>query len=298
MKPAAYNDTQLLYHTDEDERPGEVWGVVLAGDYTAEHEQGIKSLLKRLGIDPEGLMVEGRSMAGGGRTINSISGQVTETHSVPAPTDKNPQRTARKKIISKPISLSTSRYFEKMADVVRQATRWDFDKPVTGAWDEKDFAIIAWSDDAKSFLRSLTDAFAAGDVTMWIGGAGSNPFARGGLIIGITSRLPAKGVETLNDMDDDTRRLAEATQKTGIEDLLRDAVAKGKIQSKPWLPSPWHALAPAWSSPKDQTKFEVKFYLNPGDQQLYKHGWFTVEELQAWAEGKGPIVKPAQSPSE
>ena len=291
MKPAAYNDTRILLHEEADERPGEAWGVVLAGDYTAEHEHGITSLLSRFGIEEKGIMLEGRSMADGGRELKIVSGSKTETHFVPAPTAKNSNRQARKKAVSKIDGLSTYGHHEKLSDILDRNMRYDFEKDITGAWDNRDFSLVAWTKEAKTFLKDLVDAFAAGDVAMWLGSAGNNPFARDGLVIAIASRIPEKGKATLNERDDNARLLTEAVEKTGIKDLLRKAVEQGKIQSQPWLEYPWHALGPAWTRPEDGSKYPVKFFLNPGNQALYNHGWFTVEQLKEWAKGKGPVIK-------
>ena len=120
MKSAAYSDTGLLRHSETDERPGEAWGVILAGDYTAEHEQGIGALLTVLGIDAEGIMIEGRSMANGGRDLKIITGQTTETHFVPGPTEKNPNRQVRKKAVAKPKSLTTYHHHTKLLHKARK----------------------------------------------------------------------------------------------------------------------------------------------------------------------------------
>lgn len=291
MKAAAYNDTRILRHEEEDERPGEAWGVVLPGDYTAEHEQGIGLLLDRLGIDDKGKMIEGRSMADGGREMTIITGSKTESHYVPAPTAKNPNRQARKKAVSKPSGITTYPHHTTLKDLLFRADRWDFEKEITGAWDNRDFSLVAWTKEAQDFLKELVAAFAEGNITMWLGGAGNNPFARGGLVIAITSRIPEKGKATLNERDDNEIRLHAAVEKTGIEALLRKAAEKGKIKTNGWASTPWHALAPAWNTEEDSTAYPVKFFLNPTNQSLYNHGWYTVEELKQWAKGKGPVIK-------
>lgn len=294
MKPAAYTDTSLLHHSEEDERPGEVWGVLLAGDYTAEHEGGIGSILYRLGIDEKGIMVSGRSMAEGGRQIDVISGTKTETCHVKSPTAKNPSRYVKKKQVSKVKGLTTNTSADTVSKIVYHAPRYDFDKEITGAWDSRDFAIVGWSDEAKQFVSDLSEAIANGNVTVWTGGAVGNPFARNGLIIAITSRLPEKGAAEMNEADDNYRRLDEAAEKTGIKSLIKKAVETGKIATKSFFPNPWRALKPAWSDESDNTKHPVKFYLAPADSNQYQNGWYTVEELALWAKGKGPVIKPAE----
>jgi hypothetical protein len=35
---------------------------------------------------------------------------------------------------------------------------------------------------------------------------------------------------------------------------------------------------------------EIKFWLNPNDQDLYHTGWFSIDELIAWTHDTGPIM--------
>jgi hypothetical protein len=35
---------------------------------------------------------------------------------------------------------------------------------------------------------------------------------------------------------------------------------------------------------------EVRFWLNPVDQDLYKTGWFTIDELIAWTRDRGTVM--------
>lgn len=40
-----------------------------------------------------------------------------------------------------------------------------------------------------------------------------------------------------------------------------------------------------------ETKYAIVFWLNPWEQRIHHSGWFTVEELELWAENKGPVMK-------
>ena len=35
---------------------------------------------------------------------------------------------------------------------------------------------------------------------------------------------------------------------------------------------------------------EIKFWLNPNDQDLYNTGWFSIDELIAWTNDIGPVM--------
>lgn len=34
----------------------------------------------------------------------------------------------------------------------------------------------------------------------------------------------------------------------------------------------------------------IKFWLNPSDQDMYRPGWYTIDELIAWAHDTGPVL--------
>jgi hypothetical protein len=60
----------------------------------------------------------------------------------------------------------------------------------------------------------------------------------------------------------------------------------------------WFALSPKWSGEikstvngEINTQFDVIFWLNPMDQHTNNAGWWTVEQLMQWGEGKGPVVE-------
>src|SRR5690348_14082227 len=35
---------------------------------------------------------------------------------------------------------------------------------------------------------------------------------------------------------------------------------------------------------------EVRFWLNPNDQDMYRTGWFSIDALIAWTQDRGPII--------
>jgi hypothetical protein len=35
---------------------------------------------------------------------------------------------------------------------------------------------------------------------------------------------------------------------------------------------------------------DIRFWLNPIDQELYQSGWYTIDDLIAWTRGVGPII--------
>ena len=82
-----------------------------------------------------------------------------------------------------------------------------------------------------------------------------------------------------------SRRILEMRQTRGLAlpDLLR-LLEEVKVtlgnQGKEW-----HSLE-RWQ----WMDGEVRFWLNPSDQDNYRTGWFSIDSLIAWTQDRGPII--------
>src|SRR5437879_1724533 len=82
-----------------------------------------------------------------------------------------------------------------------------------------------------------------------------------------------------------SRRLLQMRRTHGLAlpDLLRlfeEVKATLSDQGKEW-----HSLE-RWQ----WMDGEIRFWLNPSDQELYRTGWFSIDDLIAWTGELGPIV--------
>jgi hypothetical protein len=166
----------------------------------------------------------------------------------------------------------------------------DSRKALTTSWSSEGFALRAIGDEERKMLADLYEALKSGDIMVGLGKA--KPFGRSPINLIIGARVSEELRKTVLDADVDHANLLQSVAQTGIEDRLKSA-GRGH-----------HALAPHWvdyfkslvgreGKPSDSTAHPVIFFLNPREQRLYNHGWFTVEELDAWIDGKGPVVKDA-----
>jgi hypothetical protein len=154
------------------------------------------------------------------------------------------------------------------------------------AWDAASFCITTRDEANRGHLRELEAAFKAGDIVLHVGGS-PNPFKPvTGLVLGIRSRIPSEVQKTFEDAHRDRWERTQAALATGIAKRLENAGCG------------YYALDPAWTeggvkTTTDgrtiQTKHPVIFFLNPKDQKNCNYGWFTVEDLEAWTRGEGPI---------
>jgi hypothetical protein len=95
--------------------------------------------------------------------------------------------------------------------------------------------------------------------------------------------LDIAGLEALRDACN--RRLLELRRTRGmaLPELLRlldDVKVTLRDQQKDW-----HSLE-RWQ----WMDGEIRFWLNPVEQDIYRAGWFSIDDLIAWTHEHGPVV--------
>lgn len=232
-------------------------GVNLGADYVSEHEWGIKELHEYLGISDKGIGVARRT--------------ITTAVQVGRQTVKGQQRMKAGEVIF----LAQN----GVDNYLKSELFMSEERDLVCAWDSKSFAIRTSKKHAAE-MEELWQAFQRNDVAVWCAGGGV--FQNAGLVIAIVSRIPADKAEKLAEADRDRIALTKAATKTGIEKRLE----KAKLS--------WFALSPCWANTAFkpvETVHPVIFWLNPHEQNQFQSGWFTVEQLDEWAKGLGPVMK-------
>lgn len=150
------------------------------------------------------------------------------------------------------------------------------------AWSEYDFAILVKDKDLVDMLTKLYEALKIGDAAIWLGGG--HAFENAGFCVAIYSNLPSEVTQKWKDHYEDCKKLKKASNDSGIEEKLKKAGKK------------WFCLEPKWIDgfkPQGKTpisKYPIIYWLNPQEQNIHNFGWFTVENLELWAEDKGPVM--------
>lgn len=242
------------------ENDGLFMGVCLGADFTAEHEWGIDKLRCVFGI-PSAAEVKAKRMIG-----EKARKVTTVPESLFFHKDKDCAWLIAFNIVTwKLRNKETSKLLENYAGELR-------DNPLGTAWDEGSFGVR--SSDVKK-VEALRDAFHRRDIILTF--RSSLPvFENPGLCLVISSTVPAQFIKQMEDGDRDGFALQDAAKKTGIHDVLEKAGRR------------YYALSPRW---KDKPDGDVVFWLNPMDQHIHNHGWYPVADLQAWANGTGPVMK-------
>lgn len=258
----------------DDGRP---YGVVLAPDYTAEHEGVPRRLHYTFGI----------TGGNGGFAEHSATRPAPESATL-LPLE-NQRREGRRTIVDRGLALVIGRCRTDCLGSLLE--RWD-EAPLVGAWDEDGFALGGYGA-GEDAVRLVHEGAATGDVAIWMGGGGM-AFSRPGLVVVRPSLTPADLIETFDVAQADRRALAEAAKATGIEDRLRamrTPLTRGPIGLPPHL-----ALIPSWTGDdrRASTRHPIVFWLNPMPGMDANFGYFTVEELDQWTQGRGPVPKAAR----
>lgn len=266
---------------DEDGAP---WCVFLEGDSNKSHQYGIDRLLRQMGIEPQGNYVAGRSMSGP-RTLVERHVNINRTYALA----NNRQKRVRDKIflLTSP-DLDPETQTARLSHIVRQ----DIGTEITSAWNGREFKLAGWTPEAHAALSEIAAAAELGDLTIFNGtprGYIDPRHHHAGLNICITSMMPSQVRDQIDADDKDAEKLAVAAQECGIIERIKEAPNIG-----------YHALVPHWrfdtvlrrgKEASVSTDHPVMFFLNPEKQEENNHGWYTVEELDQWIAGFGPIPK-------
>ncbi len=258
-------------------------GINLGWDFTSEHEWGIKGLNQSFGIEgvTNGVMkkrlgIEARRVAVLPPHFALIE-KSEYTYLVSA--KYRSLADSSKKELDRMIEAywpteKDKKYWKDREEVVLQT-----------AWDEGSFGIAVKGKEPRKYLKELFKAFNENDVVITFGHDG-NPFSNAGLMLIIASRLPQDYVDAQKEADLDGIALGKASDKTGIIKRLEKSGRR------------YFACSPKWAKEikstvngEIKTKHDVIYWLNPMEQTKYDHGWWTVEILDQWIAGKGPVMK-------
>lgn len=248
---------------------GHVIGINLGADFCAEHEWGIKGLRQMFGMKDTGHGIDKRTAHEIPSRRNWNTGQTeTAVHLI---------ETKKETILLVGVDKPEKTDAKNMCRF--ELSRGDYNKDnLLTAWDERSFGVSGTTIEQRAAIKAIYEAMQGGDFAMWVGGGGV--FQNGGLVLAIVSRLPADKLKVMRDADLDREALQKAADATGIAAKLK---AAGKN---------WFALSPKWAKEfKDcKSKHDVIFWLNPMQQDIHNFGWFTVEDLELWADNKGPCM--------
>lgn len=274
------------FHVDPT---GKLLGLSLGFDFCAEHEGGIERLRMEYGVtnrvDVIGL--EKRQITRCSQKLAFIEKKAKfETFKYNSAKDRKKytielqsQLGTTECILVHEWNITNNVITEPaVQDIDRQLYLYE-DRKIVAAWDEASFAIKVRGSENRKYLAQIRDAFHRCDIAFLGQTISSSWLKRSGLLFAIASEMPQSVRDEYIEHDKDQICLKEAHIKTGITERLK-AAGRG-----------YFALSPHWI-PKDHagSAFPVYYWLNPREQQKYNYGYFTVEQLDEWIAGTGPIL--------
>jgi hypothetical protein len=276
-------------------------GINLGADYCSEHEWGIEKLKKTFGI-PYPKAEYHKFIDPNTEPIKAFG--ISRRTATIFPENNIIFIRAKDKTL-----LVVSNWMYNRAEIVKKLVEgWPgsvpknyqelnlYNEKLATAWSESDFGIFADGRENYKHLDELYKAMERKDLAIFIGGKDS-VFSNPGLLLCIASRLPDEVLSDMKYNDEDQYNLRVAAWNTGIyQKLEKIEKAEQEITCRSFILDSlvgYFALSPRWTKLNEQekTKHPVIFWLNPKRQETNNSGWFTVEELEQWIEGKGPIPK-------
>jgi hypothetical protein len=249
------NDNGFVFGDD-----GTLAGVSLGADFTAEHEYGIRGIRRAFGLDDAALGIAKRTI-----TKHPVQWYANKTMAGFS--------TYERRWDNAPITIEDVMRIGEVKEPwkSRFGKKEIYDAKLQTAWDEDGFCAFSADPDEQVHLKTIFDALRADDAIIMLGGR-NGWIGNRGLRIGILSQMPRTVKDTLLAADQEYIRLTKAFADTGIEEKLRKAGCR------------WFAL-----SPRFDEDGSIRVWLNPVEQQKNNHGWFSIADLELWAEGKGPV---------
>lgn len=270
---AAIQNTKPIIHE------GKLLGVSLGFDFCAEHEWGIKGIQAAFGLDTKKLGIDKRAQTQEVK-VHAFDFKAKCTYRTPEGKWKDRKFTAY--ALTTDCDMGWQKPEDWEANAKREFRFQAADKDLVAAcWDEDAFAIATSN---KEHRDLLLEAIKQKDTAIGHLKTTLAAFENSSLGVFIRSRLPKELLDGCYAEDLDYQNLQKAAKDTDIY---------SKVPT-----NRYHALSPKWLKDfkkHSETKHPVMFWLNPTGQDENNCGWYTVEELEQWMKGKGPIPKGKES---
>ncbi len=269
-----FNNEWLLDEHDQ------MMGINLGADHVAEHEGSIDDLYQILGIPND----------------ESVMG--IERYRVQTPKMDNIFIVEENRNNAALFCVRYAFDVENIKQQTLQKVRNGYlslygDRELATAWDGREFGVRVKRPVNIKRIKRLYKAIEDKTLAVWTGGGGV--FQNAGLILCIIDAVSKENKEIMLNAHLDTKKLNDASAATGIKEKLeaKNTEFASKLEdvfaSRLYAPCGYFSLSPAWCNRK--SNHPVMYWLNPIQQDKFKSGYYTVEELEQWIDGKGPVIK-------
>lgn len=286
-------------------------GVSLGYDFTAEHEWGIKGIMRDCGI-PEGtkknIGVECRSITkkpnlhfeegvykGVKHAIMFSYCKYSSSDEIHTPRDfENYYKSLKDSIDrvyaeNKLIKLSNEKN-DKKEELL------DVRDPIMTAWDEGNFGVAVYGDKVVQYLKELYEAFDSNNITIASMNS-SSMFANTSLGLYIKDRIPEEVKEDMRLADKEYYDREDYEKKIGMKKIIKKHGNKNGYHGKNYF----LACSPKWICYDDEvkrekmkakykTKYDIIYWVNYSDDDN-NYGHYSVEEIREWLTTNQKLVE-------
>ncbi len=251
---------------------GTLWAVALGYDFTAEHEWGVERLKRDFGVGQAASKgLESRRMTIKPESLSFYQSRDGKEALLSCVTFISPTT-----LDTEVRKASELRNHEALKFYDYDHRKSEPEDDFVAAWDGGEFAIHVRGTENVTALKTLHEAFKRCEIVF--GMAPAEAWIGNGLLFAINSSFDDEAKAKILERDESEERLQKVVEASGIKDTLKKANCS------------YFALRPEW---KDDEESEVKFWLNPCQQQSNNFGWYSFADLEAWANGDGRVPKSA-----
>ena len=271
----------------------------LGYDHSAEHEWGVKDIKRVLGIWTGDPQTEKRVWGFDRVRVTNADNVHFIEHETKylKPGNKRP---SKGKIYA--VALIRESPWRAAEDILARNRgfidnhTYDFERSeFNAAWDEKEFMI--WGPESvKEKLETIYRAFKSKNMLLGMHHQ-DNPFAGSGLLFAMETAYPEGAEKALIEDQKAYRKMWKRIYKTKIFEKLKKAECRYFACSPKQMQFEAHVSdTEGKKTLKERQRAsrlpDIVFWLNPMEQRRNNFGWYTVEELEQWTKGEGPIPVP------
>lgn len=257
--------------------------ISLGYDFTAEHEWGVEGLKQLLGV-PAFNVEDFLCKEAKRKNLGVAARRITSSDHVYTGSFDSDGKTYYYFYVAYLCNP------ENISDIVKQSFSSCFDSMI-----EKAGVATAWSGEDLCFVTTderipnyFYDAIKKNN--LFIGQMAGYPFGGKTLTLALISETDEELKEAMVESDLNSIELLKRDKKTGIKERLGQKHEQWLKDYPGAWKSPWSFIA---LSPQVK-EGDIIYWLNPENQRLLDAGWYTVEELQEWANSvPGKVVSEA-----
>ena len=255
---------------------GTFCGVSLGYDYTAEHEWGIRGIIREFGLKTDKRGIDGRKIRKGKVFF-------AEDDKMCVLTSKEPWKKKDEYTTKDLLAHEINHFYEE--------------HDIETAWDENDFCVVTTKKENHQYIKDLYECFKKKNIAIGFIGGKLPVFENSSLSLFIPDRLPKEVTDTMYQVDKKADDLVAYEKKIGVRKLKDKVKENYSFQGENY----YMACSPRWIDYEDpekrekqkkenNTKYDIMFWVNYSDDDN-NYGWYTAEQIIKWLSTPGLKLK-------